>query len=184
MVRDTWIATVFGFCYLFVWGGILDLSMVEWYRVASATRAPCGQSPLATLYLARSPASFFFLFFVRLLFLPPPPRPSRYSSLHPLRPAFRIAPCAFALHIPRRSVPPIRCVAILRQTLSMTGNDFCVVKFSLSRGCIATHRRHSCRLPAPRAASSRGPRTRLPWRLAEPPKIRVSGPGGPLRRRC
>ena len=96
-------------------------------------------------------------------------------------PCFSYRAVRFALHIPRRSVPPIRCVAILRQTLSMTGNDFCVVKFSLSRGCIATHRRHSCRLPAPRAASSRGPRTRLPWRLAEPPKIRVSGPGGPLR---
>ena len=35
--------TVFGFCYLLVWGYIADCRFVN--GTASATRAPCGQSP-------------------------------------------------------------------------------------------------------------------------------------------
>ena len=52
MVRDTWIATVFGFCYLFVWGYIADLSMVPGVCDAGA---PCGQGALRhpSLYILR-----------------------------------------------------------------------------------------------------------------------------------
>ena len=43
--------TVFGFCYLFVWGYNYILQICQWYRVcdAGALRA----EPLATLYILR-----------------------------------------------------------------------------------------------------------------------------------